>query len=222
MFIWEIFKPIDYCYRVGQLINFSFAREICNNGIQITFADATNFAFGEIDQSAFNLVYKVFPMIFQCYIHVLIWVTFHLFLNFKSFRKAFCFSIYFVLCFFMCFFVSLCYITMKCIATLIEITLWNGFSPVNLLHIFRTTFLRNTSEWLLLCYHGVISGNSNEIIQISLRICRKKLTHFLTMVCFLYLNGESNKASNAWKVSKMEFFLLRICLYSDTFHAVKF
>ena len=26
----------------------------------------------------------------------------------------------------------------------------HGFSPVNLLHIFRTPFLKNTSEWLLL------------------------------------------------------------------------
>ena len=32
----------------------------------------------------------------------------------------------------------------------IEITLRHGCSPVNLLHIFRTPFLRNTSEWLLL------------------------------------------------------------------------
>ena len=31
----------------------------------------------------------------------------------------------------------------------IEITLWHGCSPVNLLHIFRTPFLKNTCEWLL-------------------------------------------------------------------------
>ena len=29
-------------------------------------------------------------------------------------------------------------------------TLLHGSSPVNLLHIFRTPFLRNTSGWLLL------------------------------------------------------------------------
>ena len=34
----------------------------------------------------------------------------------------------------------------------IEITLRHGCSPVNLLHIFRTPFPRNTSEWLLLRY----------------------------------------------------------------------
>ena len=31
-----------------------------------------------------------------------------------------------------------------------EITLRHGCSPVNLLHIFRTPFLKSTSEWLLL------------------------------------------------------------------------
>ena len=34
----------------------------------------------------------------------------------------------------------------------IEITLWHGCSPVNLLHIFRTPFCRNTSEWLPLFF----------------------------------------------------------------------
>ena len=33
-----------------------------------------------------------------------------------------------------------------------EITLPHGCSPVNLLHIFRTCFLKNTSGWLLLDY----------------------------------------------------------------------
>ena len=32
----------------------------------------------------------------------------------------------------------------------IEITHWHGCSPVNLLHIFRTPFLKGTSWWLLL------------------------------------------------------------------------
>ena len=33
---------------------------------------------------------------------------------------------------------------------LFEITLWDGYSPVNLLHIFRTPFYKNTSGGLLL------------------------------------------------------------------------
>ena len=32
----------------------------------------------------------------------------------------------------------------------IEITLWHGWSPVNLWHIFKTPFPKNTSGWLLL------------------------------------------------------------------------
>ena len=32
----------------------------------------------------------------------------------------------------------------------IEITLRHGYSPVNFLHIFRTPFPKNTSEWLIL------------------------------------------------------------------------
>ena len=31
-----------------------------------------------------------------------------------------------------------------------EITLQHGHSPVNMLHTFRTPFVKNTSEWLLL------------------------------------------------------------------------
>ena len=36
------------------------------------------------------------------------------------------------------------------LCNLIEIALWHGCSPVNLLHIFSTPFLKNTSGWLLL------------------------------------------------------------------------
>ena len=41
-------------------------------------------------------------------------------------------------------------ISIKLLCNFIEITLRHGCSPVNLLHIFRTTFSRNTSGWLLL------------------------------------------------------------------------
>ena len=41
-------------------------------------------------------------------------------------------------------------ISIKLQNSFIEITLRHGCSPVNLLHIFRTPFLRNTSGWLLL------------------------------------------------------------------------
>ena len=37
-------------------------------------------------------------------------------------------------------------------STFIEIALRHGYSPVNLLHIFRAPFQQNTSEWLLLLF----------------------------------------------------------------------
>ena len=41
-------------------------------------------------------------------------------------------------------------ISIKLQSNFIEISLWHGCSPVNLLHILRTPFLKNTSGWLLL------------------------------------------------------------------------
>ena len=41
-------------------------------------------------------------------------------------------------------------ISVKLLCNFIEITLRHGCSRVNLLHIFRTPFIKNTSEWLLL------------------------------------------------------------------------
>ena len=43
-------------------------------------------------------------------------------------------------------------ILIKLQSNFIEIALRHGCSPVNLLHIFRTPFPRNTSEWLLLTF----------------------------------------------------------------------
>ena len=41
-------------------------------------------------------------------------------------------------------------ISIKLLCNFMEIGLRHGCSPVNVLHIFRTTFLKNTSGWLLL------------------------------------------------------------------------
>ena len=41
-------------------------------------------------------------------------------------------------------------ISIKLQSNFSEIALWHGFSPVNLLNIFRTPFPRNTPGWLLL------------------------------------------------------------------------
>ena len=60
----------------------------------------------------------------------------------------------------------------------IEITLWHGCSPVNLLHISRTPFLKNTSGRLLLfwtacsnCLHKLfISDGKNKTSSIKLKV----------------------------------------------------
>ena len=41
-------------------------------------------------------------------------------------------------------------VSIKLLCKFIEITLWYGCSPVNLLDTFRTYFTKKTSEWLLL------------------------------------------------------------------------
>ena len=41
-------------------------------------------------------------------------------------------------------------ISIELLCNFIEITLQRRCSPINLLHIFRKTFLKNTSRWLLL------------------------------------------------------------------------
>ena len=44
-------------------------------------------------------------------------------------------------------------ISINMLSNFIEVVLWHGCSPVNLLHIFRTPFPKNTSGWLLLTSH---------------------------------------------------------------------
>ena len=51
----------------------------------------------------------------------------------------------------------------KCDFNKVEIALRHGCSPVNLLHVFRTPFLKNTSGWLLL--DQLLLSNSNVSIQ---------------------------------------------------------
>ena len=53
-------------------------------------------------------------------------------------------------------------------SNIIEITLRHVCSPVNLLHIFKTTFARNTSGWLLLDIDLTVSSRDIlKIIQVS-------------------------------------------------------
>ena len=52
----------------------------------------------------------------------------------------------------------------KCEYNKVEIALRHGCSPVNLLHIFRTTFTINTSEGMLLFFSWIVSSISSFII----------------------------------------------------------
>ena len=53
-------------------------------------------------------------------------------------------------------------ISVKLQSKFIEIALWNGCSPINLLHIFRTLFLKNTFGGLLLDVVDVYKGHQTD------------------------------------------------------------
>ena len=63
----------------------------------------------------------------------------------------------------------------------IQITLWNGCSPVNLLHIFRTPFYKNTHGGLLNCSSWMFDW----VLNVSL--CVISLATQQTFVSFLKL-----------------------------------
>ena len=56
----------------------------------------------------------------------------------------------------------------KVACNFIKVTLRHGCSPINWLHIFMTTFPRNTSEWLLLklWLSALIVGRKQNVFQI--------------------------------------------------------
>ena len=67
---------------------------------------------------------------------------------------------------------------------LYEITLRHGWSPVNLLHIFKTPFLMNTSGWLLLNHHQQIDSDCEKCLK-GLKIEVFPLN--LIDICIVYL-----------------------------------
>ena len=67
-------------------------------------------------------------------------------------------------------------ISIKLQSNFIEITIRHGCSPVNLPHIFRTPFPRNTSGWLLLYWLKVKSQYAHHFLQQDvLRIFRNRI-----------------------------------------------
>ena len=67
-------------------------------------------------------------------------------------------------------------VSIKLLCSFIETTFRNGCSPVNLLHIFRTPFAKNTSEGLLL--HVIKSPLSNSGADLKVKIDEHvRITH---------------------------------------------
>ena len=82
-------------------------------------------------------------------------------------------------------------ILIKLLCNFIEITLQHGCSPINLLHIFRTPFLKNTSEWLLLSFFFMLMLSCVWVLSNKLGFfvsCNTKITwtsFFLLDLCVL-------------------------------------
>ena len=67
-------------------------------------------------------------------------------------------------------------ISIKLFCNFIEITLRYGCSPVNLLHIFRTPFIKNTRGWLLLFWVDTYEYSETVGLILDTIIC-KQLCH---------------------------------------------
>ena len=86
-------------------------------------------------------------------------------------------------------------VSIKLLCNFIEITLWYGWSPVNLLHIFRTPLTKNTSGWMLLYFQSSRkknaskkkNGNGRKTTKLKTTIKRQTKIYFLgVMMKFSY------------------------------------
>ena len=79
----------------------------------------------------------------------------------------------------------------KCDFNKVAIMLWHGCSPVNLPHIFRTPFLKNTSGRLLLKYY-LKNKNSNQSFAI-FQSCQNQLSSLLVTLKNKYYSKVTKK-----------------------------
>ena len=77
-------------------------------------------------------------------------------------------------------------ISIKFQSNFIEITLRHGCSPINLLHIFRTSFPKNTSGWLLL--NVVVKWLSSMVWLI--KCCKIQQNNYLYFQRIIYIFNE--------------------------------
>ena len=98
----------------------------------------------------------------------------------------------------------------KVACTFIEITLRHGWSPINLLHIFRTPFTKNASEWLLYIYVHLrksiwtVVWWKQSFLCWLLRSCRYLL---VTKICF------SNSAPISFRKLLLHSFILKLYIH---------
>ena len=61
------------------------------------------------------------------------------------------------------------------VSNFIEIALWHGCSPVNLRHIFRSSFPKNTSGWLLLFLveYDAVKNRKIDSRDLVLKVCTR-------------------------------------------------
>ena len=114
----------------------------------------------------------------------------------------------------------------SCFATLLKSQ--HGCSPVNLRHIFRTPFLKNTSEGLLLYYNSTtiikLESSSNSVVP-SAFDCQG-IDGFVTIIiiCLRRWTSKYSQLELLWKVSKNSFeigqwgsiFLVKLRIYNLT------
>ena len=99
-------------------------------------------------------------------------------------------------------------ISIKLLCNFVEVTLWHGCSPANLLHIFRIPLLENTSGWLLLSgqYSHVIPSENIR------KVCISMLMGYKMGVLAIYgLNKENIKfvlVEFLHKICQKHFFFL--------------
>ena len=105
-------------------------------------------------------------------------------------------------------------VSIKLQSNLIEITLRHGCSPVSLLHIFRTAFLKNNPEWLLpsLLTVGTEAllrrcSVKKDILTIFAMFTRKHLCWSLVLIKFI----KKRLLHNCFHVSFVKF--LRSCFF---------
>ena len=101
-------------------------------------------------------------------------------------------------------------ISIKLQSNFIEITLRHGCSPVNLLHIFRTPFARNISEWLFLAKKMLDQLEEVDLLASSL----------IQLIIFLGLFKRLTSASGTFLLIAFQVFLRYVFVRYGLFFTV--